>query len=89
MPGIFQWVILVVNSYARDKPEARFLKGLMPSAVVTLGLLSWDATMATLDGFLTVQKWLAGMSRVFIVPSRHSPKPASPEGGLPEWAIKE
>jgi len=56
---------------------------------VTLGLLSWDATMATLDGFLSVQKWLAGMSRVFIVPSRHSPKPASPEGGLPEWAIKE
>lgn len=89
VPGIFLWVILVVNSYARDKPEARFLKGLMPSAVVTLGLLSWDVTMATLDGFLTVQKWLAGMSRVFIVPSRHSPKPASPEGGLPEWAIKE
>jgi hypothetical protein len=89
VPGIFLWVILVVNSYARDKPEARFLKGLMPSAVVTLGLLSWDATMATLDGFLTVQKWLAGMSRAFIVPSRHSPKPASPEGGLPEWAIKE
>jgi len=89
VPGIFLWVILVVNSYARDKPEARFLKGLMPSAVVTLGLLNWDATMATLDGFLSVQKWLAGMSRVFIVPSRHSPKPASPEGGLPEWAIKE
>jgi hypothetical protein len=89
LPGLFLWVILVVNSYARDKPEARFLKGLMPSAVVTIGLLDWDATMATLDGFLAVQKWLAGMSRMFIVPSRHSPKPTTPEGGMPEWAMKE
>jgi hypothetical protein len=89
LPGLFLWVILVVNSYARNRPEARFIKGLMPPAVVAMNLLDWDATMATLDGFLAVQKWLAGMSRVFIVPSRHSPKPASPEGGLPEWAIKE
>ena len=89
VPGLFFWVTLTVNSYARSRPEARFLKGLMPATVVTLGLLDWDATMATLDGFLTVQKWLGGMSRVFIVPSRHSPKPTSPEGGLPEWAMKE
>ena len=89
LPGLFLWVLVVVNAYARNRPEARFLKGLMPPAVVTMGLLSWDATMASLDGFLAVQKWLAGMSRVFIVPSRHSPKPTTPEGGLPEWAMKE
>jgi hypothetical protein len=89
LPGLFLWVMLVVNSYARDKPEARFLKGLMPSAIITIGLLDWDATMATLDGFLAVQKWLRGMSRVFIVPSRHSPKPTTPEGGMPDWAMKE
>lgn len=87
-PGLFLWVIAVINSYARDKPEARFVKGLMPSAIVTIGLADWEACMATLNGFLAVQKWLAGMSRTFVVPSRHSPKPTTPEGGVPEWAIK-
>jgi len=88
-PGLFLWVMVVVNSYARDKPEARFLKGLMPSAIVAIGLLDWDAAAATLDGFLAVQRWLGGVSREFIVPSRHSPKPATPEGGTPEWAMQE
>jgi hypothetical protein len=88
-PGLFLWVMVVVNAYARDKPEARFLKGLMPPAVVTIGLLDWDAAIATLDGFLAVQRWLGGVSRIFFVPSRHSPKPATPEGGMPEWALRE
>jgi hypothetical protein len=89
IPGIFLWVIVVVNAYARDKPEARFLKGLMPPAIVAIGLLDWDAAMATLDCFLAVQRWLGGVSRMFIVPSRHSPKPKTPDGGLPEWALRE
>jgi hypothetical protein len=88
-PGIFLWVMVVVNAYARDKPEARFLKGLMPPAIVAIGLLDWDATIASLDGFLAVQRWLGGVSRMFVVPSRHSPKPTTPDGGLPEWAIRE
>jgi len=61
----------------------------MPPAVVSIGLMDWNATMATLDGFLNVQRWLGAVDRMFIVPSRHSPKPKIPEGGMPEWAITE
>ena len=87
-PGIFLWVVVVVLAYARNLPEARFLKALVPAAVTKMTLLDWNATLATLDGFLAVQKWLGSVNKVFIVPSKHSPRPTEPEGGFPEWAMK-
>ncbi|CAM5999892.1 unnamed protein product [Sphagnum balticum] len=63
MPGIFFFVLLVANPFARDKPEGRFLKGLMPSSAITIGLAEWGALVAILRAFFGVQRWLGGELR--------------------------
>jgi hypothetical protein len=66
LPGIFFWVLLVANPFARDRPEGRFLKGLMPSCLVAIGMegneeKGWDLAMAEVRGFMQVQRWLGGV----------------------------
>jgi hypothetical protein len=57
-PGIFFWLVLCVTPFAKDKQEGRFLKGMMASATIAIGLVDWDAVMGMLRGFLAVQRWL-------------------------------
>lgn len=66
LPGIFFWVLLVANPFARDRPEGRFLKGLMPSCLVAIGMegeegQGWEVALAGVRGFMQVQRWLGGM----------------------------
>ena len=57
-PGIFFWVLLVANPYARDKLEGKFLKGLTPACAMGIGTVDWDTVMAIWKGVFEVQKWL-------------------------------
>jgi hypothetical protein len=87
-PGIFFWVLLVANPYARDKLEGKFLKGLTPACAMGIGTVDWDTVMAIWKGFFEVQKWLGGELRVVMGRelSRQVAGNQVSAGGLPEWS---
>ena len=59
-PGIFFWVLLVANPFTKDRPEGRFVKGMIAAGTMTIGLVDWETVIASLKGFLAVQRWLGG-----------------------------
>jgi hypothetical protein len=59
-PGIFLWIALVSAPFAQDLPMGRWHKGMIASSTIAIGLVDWDVAMATLRGFLAVQRWLKG-----------------------------
>lgn len=90
MPGIFFWVLLVVNPFTRDKPEGRFIKGMIAASIIGMGLIDYDTVIVTLKGFIAVQKWLECVPRddegswSARLTVSHRPK-----DGLPTWSITE
>jgi hypothetical protein len=97
-PGIFFWVLLVANPYARDKLEGKFLKGLMPACAMGIGMVDWDTVMAMWKGFFEVQKWLGGelrvvmgreLSRKVVMSQIPSGGLTPPESGLSPWTMGE
>jgi hypothetical protein len=89
-PGIFLWVLLVASPFARDKPEGRFIKGMVAASIIGIGLVDWDTILATLKGFLAVQKWLGDehQGRERDVSNRLAVSQPL-RGGLPAWSITE
>ena len=67
-PGIFYWVVLCVTPFSKDKQEGRFLKGMMASSTIAIGLVDWDVVMGMLRGYLAVQRWLRGGVRALEAP---------------------
>ncbi|RDL32434.1 uncharacterized protein BP5553_08890 [Venustampulla echinocandica] len=90
IPGVFFWVVLVANPFARNRPEGRFLKGVIAGNTVAMGLADWDATTAILKTFLALQRWLGGkdLESSIILDNRLGIS-RSPEGGLPAWALTQ
>ena len=86
---MFLWVLLCVNPFAKDRPEARFIKSMIATDTMTIGLVDWDTVLATLKGFIKVQKWLgsAPQEKSAEVYSKSVSKP--PSGGLPAWSLKD
>ncbi|KAH7355321.1 hypothetical protein BKA65DRAFT_498137 [Rhexocercosporidium sp. MPI-PUGE-AT-0058] len=89
IPGIFLWILLVANPFARDKPEGRFFKALTPATIMAMGLIDGETVMATLKGFMAVQRWLGGNLRGVVLPTRGSATSRTPENGLPTWTMSE
>ncbi|KAG4441347.1 hypothetical protein IFR05_003161 [Cadophora sp. M221] len=89
IPGIFLWILLVANPFARDKPEGRFFKALTPATIMAMGVMDGDTVMVTLKGFIAVQRWLGGSLRGVVVPLRDSATSRIPEHGLPAWTMSE
>lgn len=89
LPGIFLWVLLVVNPYAKDKPEATYLKALTPATIMSIGLTNWDGVLVTLRRFLAVQKWLRGDARGIVLPYRGSAPSRLSENEIPVWEMSE
>jgi hypothetical protein len=87
IPGIFLWLLLIANPYARDKPESRFLKGLTPATTMAIGLSDWDVATGTLRACLAVQRFVGGESRGAGILSSLVPRSLPPEHGLPAWAM--
>ncbi|KAH9213581.1 hypothetical protein DL95DRAFT_524415 [Leptodontidium sp. 2 PMI_412] len=75
IPGIFLWILLVANPFARDKPEGRFFKALTPATIIAMGAIEGDTVMATLKGFIAVQRWLGGSLREMVLPCRDRLRP--------------
>lgn len=90
IPGVFFWVLLVANPFARNRPEGRFLKGIFAANTVAMGLVDWDATTALIKTFLALQRWLGGedLERAIILDNRLGVS-RPPEGGLPSWAYSQ
>jgi hypothetical protein len=86
-PSIFFWIVLVVTPFARDKPEGRFLKGMVAAGTIAIGLVDWDVVMGTLRGFLAVQRWLErgvnGNKN-----KQEDEEPVSPRHRTPENVVK-
>ena len=88
--GIFFWVLLVANPFTRDRPEGRFVKGMIAASTMTIGLVDWETVVATLKGFLAVQRWLRrSESGIIPVPFDRLAVSRPPEGGLPAWSLSE
>lgn len=80
---------MAANPFARDKPEGRFLKGLMPTTAMTIGLVDWNVMVGILRAFLGVQRWLGGELRGLGVIGPVKAAQGIPEGGLPGWSMSE
>lgn len=89
IPGIFLWILLVANPFARDKPEGRFFKALTPATIMAMGLVDWDTVMVALKGFVAIQRWLGGNLRGMILPTRRLAASRTPENGFPAWTMAE
>jgi len=89
LPGIFFWILLVVNPYTRDKPEGRFLKGLMPATTIGIGMVKLEVMTGILRSCLAVQKWLGGDLRGLGITKSVKVVHGIPEGGLPGWSMSE
>lgn len=99
IPGLFFFVLLIISPFTRDKPEGRFIKGLVPATVMGIGLEDWDCLVAMLRTFLCVQRWLgansksgkdeAGMEISRGIPTKAITTAKEPEGGMPSWSIRE
>jgi hypothetical protein len=89
-PGIFFWVLLVANPFTKDRPEGRFVKGMIAAGTMTIGLVDWDTIIASLKGFLAVQRWLDGNeSGTIAMPYDRLAVSKAPDGGLPAWSLTE
>jgi hypothetical protein len=89
-PGIFFWVLLVANPFTKDRPEGRFVKGMIAAGTMTIGLVDWDTIIASLKGFLAVQRWLGGKeSGIIAMPFDPLAVSRAPDGGLPVWSMTE
>lgn len=79
-----------MNPFAKDRPEARFIKSMIATDTMTIGLVDWDTVLATLKGFIKVQKWLGdapqGKKSAEVYSTTVS---QAPSGGLPAWTLKE
>lgn len=80
---------MVANPFTRDKPEGRFLKGLMPTTAMAIGLVDWNIMVGSLRTFLVVQRWLGGELRGLGIIGPVKSVHGIPEGGLPEWSMSE
>jgi hypothetical protein len=58
IPGIFLWVILVVNCMVGERDHGRLSKMMVKGASIYLGLEDWGVAMGCLRGFVGVQRWL-------------------------------
>lgn len=64
MPGIFLWVLLVVSPYTKDKPEGRFVKGMIAAGYVGVAVVDPDIAEGILRGCMGLQSWLETESKV-------------------------
>lgn len=44
--------------FAQGTSEGRFLKSMIGTAIMTVGLVDWEVTMKQLKTLVTLQKWL-------------------------------
>jgi hypothetical protein len=58
IPGIFLWVILVVNCMVGERDHGRLSKMMVKGASIYLALEDWGVAMGCLRGFVGVQRWL-------------------------------
>ena len=88
-PSIFFWIVLVVTPFARDKPEGRFLKGMIAAGTIAIGLVDWDVVICSLKGFLAVQRWLAkGLAARGKKSKNEDKESVSPRHRTPENVVK-
>ncbi|EPE34913.1 hypothetical protein GLAREA_10608 [Glarea lozoyensis ATCC 20868] len=64
IPGVFLFVLLVVNPFTRSRPEGRLIKGMLAPSIIAIGFVDWEVVAAILTAFLGVQKWLGGNDEV-------------------------
>lgn len=90
IPGIFFWVLLVVNPFSRNRPEGRFVKGMIAAGTMAIGLVDWQTVVAMFKGFLAVQRWLGGReSDMQPVANDRLAVSRAPDGGLPAWSLSQ
>jgi hypothetical protein len=89
IPGVFLFVLLVVNPFTRSRPEGRFIKGMFAPSIIAIGFVDWEVVAAILKAFLGVQRWLRGDNevRLVVVEDDRLAVSRAPEGGLPSWAL--
>ncbi|CZR64612.1 uncharacterized protein PAC_14510 [Phialocephala subalpina] len=68
-PGLFFFVLLIVNPGARERVEGRFLKGMLAATAITIGTSrmdgkgggdGWEVLRGIVGSVLGVQRWLGG-----------------------------
>lgn len=72
IPGIFLFVLLVINPYVRDRPEGRFVKGMISAGGVGVEVAGYDSGITEGEGvascilraMLKIQGWLASDGEV-------------------------
>lgn len=64
-PGLFLYALLVINPFVRERPERRFVMGLMSAGAVGIevagkegGVEGEGVTSGIMRGMLKVQEWL-------------------------------
>jgi hypothetical protein len=65
--GIFLYILLVINPFVRDRPESRFVKGLLSAGAVGIEVAGYDGGVISAEGvgtcimrgILKIQSWLA------------------------------
>ncbi|KAG9233343.1 hypothetical protein BJ875DRAFT_464418 [Amylocarpus encephaloides] len=90
IPGVFFFILLVVNPFTCIRPEGRFIKGMFAASVMGIGLVDWNVAAAILKTFLGVQKWLGTREAGDNEGSNSEDQLAvsrAPEGGLPTWSL--
>jgi hypothetical protein len=87
IPGVFLFILLVVNPFTRSRPEGRFIKGMFAPSIIAIGIVDWEVVVAILKAFLGVQKWLGGEDKVRVFKEDRLAVSRSPEGGLPAWSL--
>lgn len=60
--------------YARDKPEGRFLKGMVAAGMMAIGLVDWVVAKQIMMGMRRVQGWLEAGRRKEAVGKKESVK---------------
>lgn len=59
LPGVFLWIVLVACPCARDKVQARFLKRMLATIAMYVGVLGSEMAMWSFKEFLRLQNWIA------------------------------
>lgn len=62
--GIFLWIIIIILPTAATTPHSRFVKSMLNTPALGIGIENWFASSSSMRAALTLQAWLRGGDRV-------------------------
>ncbi|KXJ90780.1 hypothetical protein Micbo1qcDRAFT_225647 [Microdochium bolleyi] len=60
LAGIFLWIIIIISPTAATTPHSRFVKSMLTTPALGIGIENWFASSSSLRAVLALQAWLRG-----------------------------